>query len=396
MPEMTLTEIKELIVETVSDTVNDKLNEEVEQALKSAMEKLREEDTKVPDAKTNQDEGFKTINEYFRSVRDASASGYKVIDKRLVKAASEGTDSAGGFLVPSQFYPELLKIDLEDAIVRPNARVIPMATDSMPIPRVIDTSHSSSLFGGVIGYWTAEAGTLNETSPAFGQLELIPKKLTGYTYASNELLADSAIGVNTFLLDILREALVWYEEEAFFNGNGGTQPLGITGAPCVVSVSGETGQDASTIKPINLAKMYAQMLPRSQKRAVWVANNAVLPQLITLGQEVGTGGNIVWIGQNKGMTEAPPVTILGRPVYFTEHLPTLGSANQIMFCDFSYYLIGDRMSLSVEASPHPRFQYDQTVWRFIQRVDGKPWPASSITPKNGNALSPFVSLAAIT
>jgi HK97 family phage major capsid protein len=61
---------------------------------------------------------------------------------------------------------------------------------------------------------------------------------------------------------------------------------------------------------------------------------------------------------------------------------------------FSYYLIGDRQELSVATSPHVQFVNDRTVFRFIQRVDGRPWVDSALTPRNGtNTVSPYVTVA---
>ena len=43
---------------------------------------------------------------------------------------------------------------------------------------------------------------------------------------------------------------------------------------------------------------------------------------------------------------------------------------------------------------HTRFNTDETEWRFIERLTGKPWIDSALTPRNGsNTLSPFVDLA---
>ena len=46
------------------------------------------------------------------------------------------------------------------------------------------------------------------------------------------------------------------------------------------------------------------------------------------------------------------------------------------------------------SSPHFKFGNDMTAYRIIERVDGRPWLQSAITPKNGgSALSPFVKIA---
>jgi hypothetical protein len=49
--------------------------------------------------------------------------------------------------------------------------------------------------------------------------------------------------------------------------------------------------------------------------------------------------------------------------------------------------------MSAMSSPHFKFSQDLTAYRIIQRVDGRPWLQSAITPQNNSAtLSPFVQL----
>ena len=91
---------------------------------------------------------------------------------------------------------------------------------------------------------------------------------------------------------------------------------------------------------------------------------------------------------------APPTTLLGRPIIYTEKAETLGTAGDLYFVDFSQYLIGDRASMEVASSPHVQFINDRTVWRLIQRVDGRPWLESALTPRNGTStLSPYINVA---
>ena len=62
--------------------------------------------------------------------------------------------------------------------------------------------------------------------------------------------------------------------------------------------------------------------------------------------------------------------------------------------DFGYYFIGDRMGLEVSRSEHVRFTTNEMVWRFIQRVDGRPWLVTALTPRYGtNTFSPYINLA---
>ena len=240
---------------------------------------------------------------------------------------------------------------LETAIVRPRARVIPMSSLRLPIPAVDATSNVSSVFGGVVCYWTEEGATLTESQASFSRVVLEAKKLTAYSEAPNELIAD-APGFGAFLDQILPEAISWYEDLAFLTGTGVGEPLGVLNGTAAVEVTKESGQVADTIVWENIVKMYSRMLPSSLGRAVWIASINSFPELATMALSVGTGGSAVWL--NNGV-EGPPMTILGRPVIFTEKAPVVGDAGDITFVDFGYYLIGDRQVMQASSSPHYKF-----------------------------------------
>lgn len=303
----------------------------------------------------------------------------------------------GGFLIPEIMRSEILEVALEEALVRPRATVIPMSTLRVPIPAIDDTSHVSSIMGGVVAYWTEEAAALTESQASFQRIVLDAKKLTAFASVPNELLADAPAFMG-FFNSIFPRAIAWFEDVAFTSGTGVGEPLGYLNAPAAVQVAAEAGQPTKTIVWENIVKMYARMLPGSLRRAVWVASIDTFPQLATMALSVGTGGGPVWIGSgyNPGNTgsDLPPVTILGRPVLFTEKAKQLGTAGDINFVDFSYYLLGDRQQMMTASSEHFQFQNDRTAFRVIERLDGRPWLQSAITPQNGGpTLTPFVQLA---
>ncbi len=342
---------------------------------------------------------FQRISDYYIGIdwqtQKALASGNRAPWDKLTdahyKVLGESQGDAGGFLVPEEFRVQLLSLALEQAIVRPRAMVIPMTTLKVKIPAIRDTSHATTVFGGIQAFWTPESGSFTQSEPTFSQVALEAKKLMGGTRVANELIKDSAISLEALLNRLFSQALAYFEDDAFINGVGAGQPIGILNADALVSVAKETGQAATTIVWENLIKMYSRMLPMSLGNAVWIAHNDTFPQLATMALNVGTGGSAVWI--NNGVA-GPPATILGRPVLFTEKAQTLGAAGDIYFTDLSYYLIGDRQSLEVASSMHTRFNTDETEWRFIERLDGKPWIDSALTPRNGsNTFSPFINLA---
>jgi HK97 family phage major capsid protein len=132
------------------------------------------------------------------------------------------------------------------------------------------------------------------------------------------------------------------------------------------------------------------MLPASLNRAVWIAGIDTFPQLATMALAVGTGGSAIWL--NNG-AQGPPMSILGRPVIFSEKVPAVGTVGDISFVDLGMYLIGDRQVMSAQSSQHYKFANDQTAYRIVERVDGRLWLNSAITPKNNGAtLSPVVKL----
>lgn len=313
---------------------------------------------------------------------------------RARNAFSSDVPSEGGFLIPETLRSELLRVALESGVVRSRARVIPMETLRVPFPAIDSTSNASSVYGGIVGYWTEEGAALTASSASFGRIVLDAKKLTAYTSVPNELLSDSIISFQAFIDQIFPEALSFYEDVAFLKGTGVGEPMGAlsTANQSIIAVSKETDQAADTLMWENIINMFSRMLPSSLNRAVWVASIDTFPQLATMALNVGVGGSAVWL--NNGAA-GPPMTILGRPVIFSEKTTgVLGDQGDISFVDFGYYLIGDRQAMSAMSSPHYEFGNDKTAYRIIERVDGRPWLQSAITPQNaGPTLSPFVQLS---
>lgn len=310
---------------------------------------------------------------------------------QLVKTLTEGVDSAGGFVVPEQFVNEVRMIGLENSLIRKNgATVIPMATDTLLIPRIDDTSHASNVYGGVLAYWTEEAGTKTASDPKFGQCTLNAKELSGISVISDALLADNAVGLEALVKRMFGEAWAYFEDDSFINGNGVGQPLGILNSGALISV---TRTDTNNITFADIPNMWSRLLPQSRSKAVWLMNHDVEKDLFKAGFSGATiaAGDYPIVLRNA--VENPPTKIMGRPYFVTEKMATLGSAGDIGLFDLSQYIIGDRSKLAIDVSKHVYFTTNKTAWRFVIRVDGQPWMQSPITPKNGtNTLGPFVAL----
>lgn len=333
---------------------------------------------------------FSNAVEYVQTIwhKNPQASAEKLASLR--NAASSVSPSDGGFLVPETLRAQLLQIALESSIIRPRATVVPMDSARVPFPMIDTTTNQGSVFGGMIAFWGEEGAALTDSSPKFGRIELDAKKLTGLSAVPNELLQDSAISFSALIENLWPKAIAFSEDAAFQTGSGVGEPLGYRGTGNKAAIAVNRGT-ASKIAYPDVVNMYAQMLPSSLNNAVWICSPDAIPQLLQMSLSVGTGGNSVFV---VNATANMPMSIFGRPLIITEKASALGTRGDLSFVDLSYYLVGDRQSMSADSSTDFQFGSDKTTFRIIQRVDGRPWLKSAITPQNGssNKLSPFIEL----
>ena len=305
---------------------------------------------------------------------------------------SEATGTGGGYLVPQEFRNDLFDMAAENAGVRPRATVMRMASRSMVVPAVDLTTApaagNTQFFGGVKASWIETDTQKTETEPAFRNIELVAHELSGYTEVGNGLLADSGTALGPFLNNAFAGAINWYEDYAFLQGTGSGQPLGILNSPCKKEIADRETNDSFTLQ--DAATMISTLIPSSQgaSSTAWIMNIGVLDKLV----QMSDGTNVIWIPNAR---QALPMTLFGIPIVFTEKLPVLGDAGDIILGDLSYYWIGDRQDSEISASIHANFTKNQTVWRFSHRVDGQPALNNVITLADGTqTVAPFVTLPA--
>ena len=151
------------------------------------------------------------------------------------------------------------------------------------------------------------------------------------------------------------------------------------------------------------AAMMAHLQVRSWDDACWIMHQSLLPQLIQMNDYTGTsnvGNRLVWTnpappGDVGPMAMKLPQAFLnGLPLYFTEKLPKLGTVGSCALVDWSRYVIGMRLDIQIDVSPHYAFRNNQLAWRVVARCDGKPWLSGAIVDAEGYSVSPFVQLSA--
>ena len=300
----------------------------------------------------------------------------------------EGTPSAGGFSVPEALAAQWLDDSIESEIVRPRATVWAMESATRKVVGWDALNQSSVLFGGFAMEFLDEAGTGNKQTGKLRAIELNAKKGAIFVDISNELREDGQ-GFEAQLDRAMRSSIGYAIDQYCLGGTGAGQPLGVRNDPAKISVAKESGQRADTICWENLCKMFARMYPAGRERAIWIANSDTIPQLMSLSIAIGTAGSYIQVMKENSGT----FSIMGRPVIFTSHMPTLGDADDIMFLDLSQYAIGIRRDLRVERSNIPGWTQDLMSYRALLRFDGQGMWSSVFTPRNGSTMSWCIGLA---
>ena len=333
---------------------------------------------------------FKRLDEVYKT--------YQVDNYGAKTAMAESSGTTGGYVVPPDFYAQLLAVVAENTFIRSRAWVQPMASATLQFPYLdvttVQAAGVSPFFGGVQMYWTEEAQTRTETEPQFKMMELKAHELSGYSVSSNVLIADAAFGLEKFLFTLFGQAIAWFEEYAFLQGNGVGKPVGMLTAPATIATGGNAGATArataNQIQFADVAAMFSKLLPASWGKAIWAFSPTAVPQLLQLKD----GANrAIFLSIDQGITKSPTWNLLGRPAFVTEKLPALGTKGDLILIDPSLYVVGDRMQIEIAASEHVNFLKNQMTWRVVERSDGQPWLEKALTLQDGSTqVSPFVAL----
>ena len=342
---------------------------------------------------------YKHIGEQLIDVMKACRPGAKP-SPRLLKAGkavtgmSEGVPADGGFLVQEDISRELLRPVYETGALMSRVRRFEISgqANSMVMYGVNETSRATgSRYGGVQGYWLAEADQKTDSHPTFRKIRLELHKLAALCYATDELLQDAAL-VGQVIGEAARNELTFLAENAIINGTGAGQPLGILASPALVSVAAEALQ-GDTVVAENIVHMWARRW--APGNYVWLVNQEVEQWLQMMDLPAGGAGQLVYVPQG-GFSAAPYGTLLGRPVLVSEYCQEIGTAGDIILADLSQYFLATKGGIQEAMSIHVHFIYDESVFRFVMRVDGQPSWSSALTPFEATAAtthSPFVALA---
>lgn len=310
-----------------------------------------------------------------RRARDGDTTARKRIDDYFEgKAMGEGTDGNGGFLVPPEVSDTL--IPLRDA-----TGVLRQLFTTQPIES--DTIRFVAQDSGLAVAWTAEFAEKIQSDLSFSEFETHVYTAAGLATVSNQLLKDAKWGVDRLITTDLAKRFVSLEEQAFINGSGSGQPLGIMNTPGVISIpyTEASPKQQALLDKVNEAITEVQtqflgfpdaivMHPRTWG---WLAGSHNAEGVYLLG--AGASGTRRKPGEaipGYGGGTTPRGELFGLPVYTTPNVPTgLGDAKNesaVIVGDFSQGLILDREGIVTDTSSHVFFTSNQTVFRSEERL----------------------------
>lgn len=285
------------------------------------------------------------------------------LDEKAYTGMSEGTPANGGYLVPTEFSSEVFRLMKDMSIIMRIANVMPMSTWKRTFPKQLT---SPAIF------WVDEAGSKSQTTTTFGQVSQQAKVMAAVIKCTDELLRDSAINLQSFLAEIVAEAMALEIERVALVGNsGGSDPFsGIRYASGVnvVPMAGASVDFDDVIDLIfSLNQGYAE-------GARIITSRTGLKKLMKLRDN---DGNYIWQPPAGNV----PATIWNVPYELSGQIPTnLGTGTDetlALFGNFSrYLLVSPREGITVKPSQDAydagdstnAFLQDQTWLRFTQAL----------------------------
>lgn len=294
--------------------------------------------------------------------------GDKGVGPEILAALQVGTASAGGFLVPTEFETELIRLLVNLDPVRANAKIIRTASE-----RAIPIEVSKAVFA-----YMAENGAYPQVQPSFGQEVLNAFKSGGIIPISEELLQDSFFDLTAYLQEAAADSWNNLEEINFATGDGINKPKGImaTDAVAGVALNNVLGTASGAITANNFVDTYHSLARRYRQNASWLMSDNTVKAVRKI--VTGLAGDTTYIWQ-PGLTADRPDTILGRPVLVSGGVAdAAANARSVGFGDLSKYYIGERVGISVQRLVELYAANGQVGFKFWRRndarlVDPKAW-----------------------
>lgn len=303
-------------------------------------------------------------------------TGQQNSDLVELRAQSEGTATAGGYLVPEGFRNKLVD-RLKDfgGLASAVEEITTESGNTLPWPTLDDT--------GNVGEIVAENGTFSGGADlVFGEAQLgAYKYMAGGAGAlplrlSWELIQDAAVDIEALVSRKLAERIHRVQAPHWVSGTGTGQPKGI--------ITGKTPIEIGALTYANLLSIVHAVDPAYRAGAVWAFNDATLQALRGI---MDANDRPLLSDSTSGLAGAPGgATLLGYPVVIDQGFSTYAAADDDpavgAFGNLREgYVIRRVKDITIVVDPYTRAANGQTQFTAWARADG--------TQQNPNAYVTF-------
>ncbi len=360
-------------IETVlaaHEGINQRLTiaEQQAKAAKDAADSVETTLARLPNGRKSADPiEFKArVNDWARAVVYAHALGrdnlsqdqQKILAEvsQEAKALNVGTDTAGGYLAPTEYVREIIKGITESSPIRSIVRVRQTAGKAIDIPKRT---------GQFAARRVHETGPKTETTGlAYGMEELTAPEMYALIDISNQMLEDSAFDMES---EIRMEAVEQFsvkEGSEFVSGTGVGELEGIlVNSGIAETVSGS----AAVITADGLLALKHGIKSGYARNASWIMNRATIG---SVRRQKGSDGHYLWV---PGIANSAPNTIDGDTYVEMPDMPSEGAgAYPVVYGDFRRaYLAVDRIAMEMLRDPYTQATAGNIRFIFRRRVGGK-------------------------
>ena len=289
------------------------------------------------------------------------------------RIATEGSNTAGGYLVPDVLSTSIINLQSEWGIARQECEVIQMTSDTLNVPKQASDS-------GVTANWIGEAKTITASDIAWNQVNLTAKKLATLSRVSTELMEDSVINLADH---IARDAAIRFaeaEDDALINGDGTSTYGGIYGIRGFMAAN-ETNDSVYTaatntdtygeVVVADLAGVAASLAPYAHNGSgvKWYASQSGRAMMFERLGQAGGGTTVVTI--QGGLVAA----YSGHPIVITNKLDNAVATDlsEDIMCLLgnmeAAVVFGDRRRLTVKILNELYAATDEVGVQVTERVD---------------------------
>lgn len=287
------------------------------------------------------------------------------VDTRYRGALKESDNSLGGFLVPVEMERSIITLREERGVLRREAMVVPMASDTLHMPRRAS---------GVTAYWTGETAEITASNPTLNNVELTVKKLAALVRMSSEVNEDTVISLADFIVSEIAYAFADKEDQAGFNGDGTSTYGNVVGIKNALQAGSEheaaAGNTAfSTLDLDDFEAMVGKLPQYALQNAKWYISRAgwaaSMQRLLDAAggntiQTLSSGANAMFLGFPVVWTQVMNSTLTAQTS--TEGLCYFGDLRQGV-------KLGNRRGMAIATSTDRYFETDEIGIKATERVD---------------------------